>query len=574
MRRVNLWLGLVGIAVLMLPAAAASAAVTAAGTTAAVTAPGPTGNVLVLLDRDGAQAASGQIAVHAQIASAGGRVAGVSVPQIGLITLRPPLGVSIAAFERRLMALPDVASVQPEERYVARDVPNDPALTTSSPYSGVVQWALAREGFYDAWNISKGNGALVGIVDTGVDAKQPDLQDKIAAAVNQQQPADATGTAHTDEDGHGTNVASLACADTNNGIGMAGAGYSCKLVVEKSDFTDSSIAASIVDATDRGVQAINMSFGPENPTSAPAPASEVRALDYAAAHKVVLVAAAADTPTTEQGDPANVVQPLGTGPQLSDGIGLDVTAADYDNARASWAGSGSEISLAAYGAFIPADAQSGLGLFGIGPPPGIFGAFPTNSTQMEALPDPCGCRTTFEGSSDYAYLQGTSMAAPQVAAVGAMMRAMNPYATLTEILTTIKHTATRPVGTGWSDDLGWGILNADAALEATPSLDGLAPVAQLYAPRVTSKRTFALHWRGHDQQRAGLVASGIAYYDVYLVESNKRERLLARTTRQVHKLTFKGRRGHRYSFLVIAVDHAGNRSSVATKARASTRVKP
>ncbi len=150
-------------------------------------------------------------------------------------------------------------------------------------------------------------------------------------------------------------------------------------MIEKSDFSDSSIAASIVDATNRDVGAINMSFGPDDPsTPPPAPDSEVRALDYAASHKVVLVAAAADTPGTEQGDPANVVQPNGTGPTLSSGIGLDVTAAAYNGARASFAGSGTEISIAAYGALDP-DATGLLGLGG--PAPGILGAFPANATE-------------------------------------------------------------------------------------------------------------------------------------------------------------------------------------------------
>jgi subtilisin family serine protease len=519
----------------------------------------------VLLDRDRAAAAGARTAVRALIADVGARVAGKSVPQIGLITVRPPPGVSPSAFARSLARLPGVSSVQPERRYVPRVVPDDPALTAPDPDSGVVQWVLGREGFYDAWNITRGDGALVGVVDTGIDATQPDLKNKIATAIDQQSPSDATGTARTDEDGHGTNVASLACADTNNGIGMAGAGYNCRLVVEKSDFTDSSIAASIVDATDRGVQAINMSFGPSPPASSPpAPESEIRALDYAAAHKVVLVAAAADSAVTEQGDPANVVQPAGTGPNLNQGIGLDVTAADFSGRRASFAGYGSEISLAAYGAFEP-DA---VGQVGIGPPPGIFGAFPANQTQLEGLPEPCGCRTTFQGSDSWAYLQGTSMAAPQVAATGAMMRALNPYASLSEILRTIKQTAGRAAGSGWSNDLGWGILDAGAALAATRYLDGLPPVAKLFAPRVSRKRVFTLRWRGHDQQRAGLIASGIAYYDIYLREGRRHERLLAKTRR--HALRFKGRPGRRYSFLAVAVDRAGNRE--LRPAHATTRV--
>ena len=125
-----------------------------------------------------------------------------------------------------------------------------------------MQWTLGREGFYSAWNISRGDGALVGVIDTGIDGSHPDLRSKIALAVDQQSPSDARGTAMTDEIGHGTHVASLACAATGNGIGMAGAGYNCRLLIEKSDFSDSSIAAAIVDAANRHVDALNMSFGP------------------------------------------------------------------------------------------------------------------------------------------------------------------------------------------------------------------------------------------------------------------------------------------------------------------------
>jgi serine protease len=513
-----------------------------------------TGNLLVLLDRDRAGTAAGRSAVTATIAKAGARRAGFDVPQIGLITVRPPRGVPPAVLAHRLRRLPGVASVQAERRYVPRALPNDPALTAPDQYSGVVEWTLAREGFYNAWDISEGKNALVGVIDTGIDGSHPDLASKIAAAIDQQDPSDATGSARTDEVGHGTHVASLACADTGNGIGMAGAGYDCKLVIEKSDFSDSSIAAAIVDATDRHVGAINMSFGPATPTSAPAPDSEVRALDYAAAHNVVLVAAAADGPSTEQGDPANVVQPAGTAQVLSSGIGLDVTAAAFNGARASFAGFGGEISMAAYGALDP--DETGLPVIG-GPAPGILGAFPGNSTSLEALPSPCGCRTSFQGSDRYAYLQGTSMAAPQVAAAGAMMRALNPFASLSDVLRTLKQTAQRPAGSGWTPDLGWGILNAGAALDAIRRVDRLAPVAALIAPRIARRRTFELKWSGHDRSYPGLIASGIASYEIYVRVNGARPRLLTKTTG--HQLTFVGRPGFRYVFFAIAIDHAGNR---------------
>jgi serine protease len=523
-----------------------------------------TGNLLVLLDRGHAHAQSASVVVHDLLGRSGGRLAGRSVPQIGLVTVRPPAGVGLVEFASRLRRVAGVASVQPERRYTPRAAPDDPALSEPSQYSQVVEWALAREGFYDAWNISTGNGALVGVIDTGIDATHPDLVSKIAATVDQQDPGDSTGAANTDQNGHGTHVSSLACAATDNGIGIAGAGYNCRLLVEKTDFSDSSIAAAIVDATDRHVASLNMSFGPANPTSAPAPDAEVRALGYAASHKVVLVAAAADEATSEQGDPSNVLQPSGSGPDITSGIGLDVTAAQYGGARAAFAGYGSEISVAAYGAFEP-DTP---GAFGIGPPPGLLGAFPANPTALEALPEPCGCRTTFDGSRSYAYLQGTSMAAPQVAALGAMMRVLNPYARLQDVLTAIKRTAQRPANSGWSQDLGWGIINAGAALETIRRVDRQPPGSKLHVPRVARHATFRLRWSGHDAHTPGLIASGIAYYDVYLRSGRGRRRLLAKTAR--HSRVFRGRRGRRYAFTVVAVDHAGNREGYSD--HATTRV--
>jgi serine protease len=397
-----------GLAVTSATASAAPAGPGGAGVPA-LSRPALTGNLLVLLDRTAAtSAAVGSI--KAVLSRSGARFAGRSVPEIGLVTVRPPAGVPPAALAHMLRLLPGVASVEPERRDVPRAIPNDPALTAADPFTGVVQWYLARAGFYRAWSITHGAGALVGVIDTGIDGTHPDLRSKLAVPpIDQQDPSDDTGPAGTDQVGHGTHVASLACAATDNHLGMAGAGYDCRLVIEKSDFSDSSIANSIVDATKRHVEAINMSFGPSMATGGAAPAAEVRALDYAAAHKVVLVAAA-DYPGSEQGDPANVVQPPGTGPNINAGLGLDVTAADFSGARARFAGFGSEISLAAYGTVVAGEfAEPGAGPE---PKPGLFGAFPGALTQLELSPTPCQCRTSLGAEDRYAYLQGTSMGAP------------------------------------------------------------------------------------------------------------------------------------------------------------------
>jgi serine protease len=380
-------------------------------------APGETGRLLVTLRPDAGRRATGR----AVAAAAGARPSGFSVPQIRLVTVGPRPGESQRALARRLRADPRVQSVAPERRGALRFQPNDPALFTlegaKDTLPGVfVEWWAAKSGFLTAWDISQGAGATVAVIDTGADVAHPELAGKVAELATFDA---AHSPAGVDTVGHGTHVASLACAAGNNGVGLVGAGDGCRLLIVKSDFTDSSVAASIVWAVDHGADAINMSFGTA-PGAQPSP-PVVSAIAYAVAHGVVLVAAAADDPIEEQGYPASALQPTGTGPDIAAGNGLSVTAADFLDRRAAFAGHGTQISIAAYGAYL-GDEDKG--------PPGIFGAFTSapNALDTGALGDrrPCECRTTFNADPRYAYLQGTSMAAPMVAAAAALVRHLNP----------------------------------------------------------------------------------------------------------------------------------------------------
>lgn len=527
----------------------------------------PTGRLLVLLDRPGDGRAAAAATAKAVIASVGARRSGHSAPQIGLVTVRPRAGETLAALAARLRADPRVHAVEPERRFTLREVPNDPAFTvaetaTGTPPGTPVEWWAARENLPAAWDITHGDGALVGVIDSGVDGSHPEFAGRIKDAVDLDDDPSA-GPATTDEAGHGTHVAALACATAGNGIGIAGAGYGCSLLVLKSDLTDSSVATAIVTATDRGADAINMSFGQDGRTFSDVPETEKRAIAYAYRHNVTLVAAAADQPVEEQGDPANVLQPTGTGPSLGSGKGLSVTAADFDDRRASFAGFGTQISIAAYGAFRYGQVAAG--------PPGVLGAFPANTTDIENEFPSCNCRTTFQGDTRYAYLQGTSMASPMVAAVAALVHHVNPGLRAADVIRIIEQTATRPAGTGWTKDLGWGILNAGAAVAAGKGLDRTRPVSKLTAPkRVRGRRAFRLRWTGTDPAPAGLTASGIARYDVWRAVNGRAAKRIAATTKT--SLRFSGTPRSTYSFFTIAVDHAGNRERRPGKPDARTRV--
>lgn len=548
-RQVRPWLLVAAAALALLLAPAAARAATER-----------TGRLLVTLEP----------AALARSASAltldGVRRAGSQIPQLGVVSVEPTGGRTLGAVAALLRRRAGVAHVEVEHRHELRLVPNDPSLTTAetaprTPPNTPLQWWVARTGLPAAWDLARGDTATVAVIDTGVDGGHPELGGKIAHAIDN----DATpgnGPATGDENGHGTHVSSLACAAGDNGAGIVGAGLNCRLIVIKSDLSDGSIARSIVQAADLGADAVTMSFGTDG--SAPASRAISEAIDYAVDKDVVLVAAAADSPVEEQGDPANLLQPTGTGPDASAGRGLTVTAADYYDLRAPFAGRGSQISLAAYGSF---DQLIG--------PDGLIGAFPGNVTELEGAGsplfplEPCGCRTQVGGDNRYAYLQGTSMAAPIVGAIAALARALNPDARASDVIRTLKQTARRSAG--WTAELGWGIVDAGAALSAVAGIDRRAPVSKLRGPRrVRTARRPRLTWTGRDPAKAGLRASGVAHFEVYRSTNRGRYKRIKRTSRT--SMRVRVRAGSRYRFYTIAVDRAGNRESVPARPDLSTRV--
>ena len=422
---------------------------------------------------------------------------------------------------------------------------------------------MSRIGLPVAWDAARGTGATVAVIDTGVDGGHPDLQGKLADPSIDTDAINGHGPPTSDENGHGTHVASLACAAGDNGVGSVGSGMDCKLLIVKSDLSDGSIASSIVQAADRGADAINMSFGSDG-GSAPQPVSA--AVAYAYSKGAVLVAAADDRPVEEQGYPSNLLQPTGSGADLAAGRGLTVTAANFGGQRASFAGRGSQISLAAPGAF-----EAGGG------PMGIFAGFPGNPTELEAggsllLPGSnCRCRTTFGGDSRFAYLQGTSMAAPIVAGVAAMARKLNPDASAAEIIRTLKETATRPAGSGWNPELGWGVIDAAAAMSAVRAIDHRAPESRLTGrKRVRKARSVTLKWTGVDPAPAALAPSGVDVYEVFRSANRGAYRRIKRTRKSSLKMKVKP--GSLYRLYTVAIDKAGNREERPSKPDLSMRV--
>jgi subtilisin family serine protease len=539
----------------LIPLAALACVAVAALAAAPAGAAERTGRHLVLLE-EGAQARG----ASAVIARAGAQRAGRVIAGIGVVPVTGP-----ASAIRALRRQPGVARVVPEYRREFRRDPNDPAWSaeeTAARTPGVtpLQWWLRRERFPEAWDVTTGDGATVAVIDSGIDGSHPDLASRVLFGA-----AFGATTPLRDEDGHGTHVAGLACAATDNAAGVASAGFGCGLIVIKApQLRDADIVQGIMLAADRGADAINMSFG----GGPPSPAID-RAIDFALERRVVMVAAASNDADEDQGSPGSQLQ-QGDAPDIDKGRGLVVTAANFADRRAG-TGLGPQISLAAYGFF-------GGGADG---PPGLVSTYPSGTTPRETLvvgPEgvfgPCECRTSVSGDSRYAYLQGTSMAVPQVAAAAALLGDLNPSLSAARKMRILKDTARRTAG--WEPDLGWGILDAGAAVDAVRRIDSASPrsvVRSRRRHRMDGRRYIRIRTRGNDPAgRPGLLPSGVARVDVYAKRQGARRYRRVRRLREPGVARIRIATPGVYRFYTRATDGAGNREAVPRRADLVTRV--
>jgi len=261
--------------------------------------------------------------VHLQL----GGQAKETLPGIGVQVVTVPKGQNVAK-ANAYSSNPRVAYAEPD--FVAQAVgsPDD-------SYFGN-QWALTKIGAPQAWDVTTGNPSInIAILDTGVDLDHPDLADKIVSNINF-----SSSPTVDDVYGHGTHVAGIAAAMTNNGVGVAGLGYSStimnvKVLGDTGSGTYSAIASGIMWAVDNGAEVINMSLGGSSPSS-----TLQDAINYAWSKGVVVVAAAGNYGNTAPLYPAHYANCIA------------VAATDYTDAKASFSNYGDWVDVAAPGVFI------------------------------------------------------------------------------------------------------------------------------------------------------------------------------------------------------------------------------
>lgn len=163
-----------------------------------------------------------------------------------------------AAYIVRLAADPDVEWANAEHVIGPADVaPND------TYYVNDTQWAPQHVGAGRAWAYTKGAGATIAIIDSGVNTGHSDLSSKLAAP--QTTKTDETGTIPADGCGHGTHVAGIAAAATHNARGVAGMGWQAPFRSYKALRGDCSgllawVTSSVYDAIGHGVRVMNISI--------------------------------------------------------------------------------------------------------------------------------------------------------------------------------------------------------------------------------------------------------------------------------------------------------------------------
>jgi thermitase len=290
--------------------------------------------------------------IHRQM---GGQVE-ETIPDIGVQVVTVPKGQAMAK-AKAYSANARVAYAEPDFVAEAMGSPDDPYLD--------LQWGLTKVEASQAWDLTTGSRVVnIAILDTGVDLDHPDLADKVVSEINLTNYGSAD-----DVYGHGTHVAGIAAAMTDNGIGIAGLGYSSgimdvKVLDDNGMGAYSWIVSGILWAADNGADIINMSLGGSFASSA-----LEDAIDYAWDKGVVVVAAAGNNGDTAPMYPAYYINCIA------------VAATDANDARASWSNYGDWVDVAAPGVSI-----------------------------YSTLKD-----------SSYGYMSGTSMASPYVAGLAALV---------------------------------------------------------------------------------------------------------------------------------------------------------
>ncbi|MBI3573692.1 S8 family serine peptidase, partial [Candidatus Kaiserbacteria bacterium] len=192
-----------------------------------------------------------------------------SIPQIHTRVFNVPDGASVQAIKDALSQDSSVSYVEVDRQYKPSLIPNDPCYAGSNNPSATcpASYYFPLMGFPSAWDSTTGTGVTIAILDTGVDCAAADLSGQCVAGRDVVGGVDISATSNSDDNSHGTGVASDAAAIGNNATQITGAAFGAKIMPIKitapgaSVSNSSDIATGVVWAADHGVKVANLSFG-------------------------------------------------------------------------------------------------------------------------------------------------------------------------------------------------------------------------------------------------------------------------------------------------------------------------
>jgi subtilisin family serine protease len=381
-------------------------------------------------------------------ASVDGTVAG-SIPGLNVyqIQLKKPVS-NISKLNQIISNLKKFEEVSEAEW---NGIDKGDAITPSdSKFSS--QKALTHIRADEAWTIARG-GVMIAIVDSGVDLDHPDLSSKIVKGKDF-----VNGGDPDDEYGHGTHVAGIAAALTNNSKGIAGVSWGSKiLVVRVTDSTNSApgsrTAEGIKEAADGGARIINVSI-----SGLSAKTEKCKAVSYAISKGSMVITSAGNKGNSTKRYPAACAGAIAVG---------NTTLSD---ARASTSNFGSWVDIAAPGT-------------------GILSTVPVGGTCKH-------CNKS---------LSGTSMAAPMVAGAAAVVLSREPKLTNAQVETRLKRTAVKLSKTA---QLGAGRIDLFEAVFNGSFEEGNLALWDTVGTASSTKTLGSI--KPQDRERMGSVSTGPA----------------------------------------------------------------
>lgn len=364
--------------------------------------------------------------------------------------------LSLAVRRSQLEAALNALRADPRVEFAEENKVVSLSLTTNDPYLSSAGswgqpfddlWGLKRIGAPEAWATTNGSGIVVAVVDSGLDLNHADIAANVWRNIGEVAGnlVDDDGNGYVDDvygyngvawaqaplddHGHGTHVSGTIAAVGNNGAGVIGIAWGAKIMAGKAidsygNGYDGWLATAIIYAAQNGADVINNSWGAWGTSQTIA-----EAVDYAYSLGAVVVAAAGNS-----SDDALNYYPANHPKAIT------VAATSWGDYLASFSNRGSKIDVAAPGVEVLSLRAAGTSM-----------GSPLNA--------------------GYTVANGTSMAAPHVAGVAALILDAHPEYSSEQVRQVLRVSAGDLGSAGFDMSFGYGHVDAFGALAISDALE-------------------------------------------------------------------------------------------------------